>query len=203
MLHLHGGPGSGCTEGARRHFDPDRHRAILFDQRAAGRSRPHASEADVHWVSIDLGHHVADIEALRQTLAIERWAVFGVSWGSVLAVAYAERHPARVAAVIAAALSTGTAADIDWLTVQAGRFFPAEWEAFKDFVPPCLRDRRLVNAYNELVMDPDPEIHAPAAYAWCLWEDRHMARTPEAGHDPRYDDPAFRLDIPRSVPVKS
>lgn len=199
ILYLHGGPGSGCTEGARRHFDPDRHRAILFDQRAAGRSRPHASDSDVHWASIDLEHHVADIEALRQTLAIERWAVFGISWGSVLAIAYAERHPTRVAAVVIAAVSTSTAADIDWLTVQAGRFFPAEWEAFRDFVPPRLRDRRLVDAYNELVMDPDPDVHVPAAHAWCLWEDRHMATTPGAGHNPRYDDPAFRLGFARQV----
>ena len=199
VVYLHGGPGSGCTERARRHFDAGRHRAILFDQRAAGRSRPHASEESVDWASIDLEHHVADIERLRQHLGVERWAVFGISWGSVLAVAYAQRHPEAVTAVVAAAVSTGTAEDIEWLTVGAGRFFPAEWEEFREFVPARLRDRRLVAAYHELVMDPDPAVHDPAALAWCRWEDHHMATTPGAGHNPRYDDPAFRLAFARQV----
>ncbi len=96
-------------------------------------------------------------------------------------------------------MSTGTAEDIDWSTVEAGRFFPAEWEAFRDFIPPSLRDRRIVDAYNELVMDPDPDVHAPAAHSWCLWEDRHMATTPGSGRNPRYDDPAFRLGFARQV----
>lgn len=199
ILYLHGGPGSGCTIGARRHFDPERHRAILFDQRAAGRSRPHASEPGVDWASIDLEHHLADIESLRRSLGVERWAVFGISWGSVLGVAYAQRHPERVTAVVAAAGSTGTAEDIDWLTVQAGRFFPAEWEEFRDAVPPDRRHLRLVDAYHGLVMDPDPAVHAPAAAAWCRWEDRHVATAPGSGPNPRYDDPAFRLGFARQV----
>lgn len=199
ILYLHGGPGSGCTVGARRHFDPKGHRAILFDQRAAGRSRPHASEEHVDWASINLDHHIADIETLRSMLAIDRWAVFGISWGSVLGIAYAQRHPTRVAAVIAAAVSTGTAEDIDWLTIGTGRFFPEEWEAFRDHVPPRLRNLRLVDAYNDLVMDSNPGVHEPAAWAWCAWEDRHMATTPGAGHNPRYDDPRFRLAFSRQV----
>jgi len=199
VVYLHGGPGSGSKESTRRRFDLDRHRAILFDQRAAGRSTPHASEEGVHWQSIDLEHHVADIERLRDELGIDRWAVHGISWGSVLGAAYAERHPERVTAVVLTAVSTGTADDIEWLTVHAGRFFPAEWEAFRDHVPSHLRGMRLVDAYKTLVMDPDPAVHEAAAAAWCRWEDRHMATTPGSGKDPRYDDARFRLAFARQV----
>lgn len=199
VVYLHGGPGSGCTPGARRDFDLDRHRAVLFDQRAAGRSTPYAADDDVDWTSIDMDHHVADIEQLRHHLGIDRWIVFGISWGSVLGATYAERHPDRVSAVVLAAVSTGTAADIDWLTVHAGRFFPAEWHAFRDHIPPELRSARLVDAYHTLLMDPDPAIREAAAVAWCLWEDAHVASTPGATPNPRYEDPRFRLGFARQV----
>jgi proline iminopeptidase len=199
VLYLHGGPGSGCTPGARLSFDPQQHRAVLFDQRAAGRSTPHASEEGVHWDSIDMAHHVADIEQLREHLGIEAWIVFGVSWGSVLGAAYAERHPERVRALVLAAVSTGTAADIDWLTVHAGRFFPAEWQAFRDHVPAPMRGLRLVDAYNILLMSDDPAVRDAAAVAWCRWEDAHVATTPRARPNPRYDDARFRLGFARQV----
>jgi len=99
----------------------------------------------------------------------------GNSWGSVLGLAYAERHPDRAAAVIVGAVSTDTRADIDWLTVHAGRFFPAEWEAFRDHVPESLRDRPLVEAYHELLMDPDPAVHEPAS------QRGDLPRTPRVG----------------------
>ncbi len=199
VVYLHGGPGSGCTPGARHLFDRQHHRAVLFDQRAAGRSTPYAAADDVHWASVDMDHHVADIERLRQHLGIDRWIVCGMSWGSVLGLTYAERHPERVTAVVVAAVSTGTAADIDWLTVHAGRFFPAEWHAFRDHVPKVLRGRRLVEAYSTLLMDPDPAVREAAAAAWCRWEDAHVATTPGATPDPRYDDPRFRLAFARQV----
>jgi proline iminopeptidase len=199
VVYLHGGPGTGCGPGARQYFDPARHRAVLFDQRAAGRSTPHASEEGVHWASIDMDHHVADIEAVRRHLGIEQWIVLGLSWGSVLGATYAERHPDRVTAVVLAAVSTGTAADIDWLTVHAGRFFPAEWHEFHDHVPAELRGRRLVDAYHALLMDSEPEIRAAAATAWCRWEDAHVATTPGARPNPRYEDPRFRLGFARQV----
>ncbi|HEX2903738.1 MAG TPA: alpha/beta fold hydrolase, partial [Jatrophihabitans sp.] len=104
---------------APNHFDARRHRGILLDQRSAGHSIPHASEQDVHWASIDMDHHVADVERLRSHLGIDRWVVFGISWGSVLGITYAQRHPDQVSAVVLAAVSTGTEADIDWLTVHA------------------------------------------------------------------------------------
>src|SRR5262249_49846709 len=138
VVYLHGGPGSGCTRGIRRAFNPSRHRAVLFDQRGAGRSTPHASDGTFDWSTVDMDPHVADIDRLRQHLDIPRWIVFGVSWGSVLGATYAERHPDRVVGLVLAAVSTGTAADIEWLTVHAGRFFPAEWHAFRDHIPPRL-----------------------------------------------------------------
>jgi proline iminopeptidase len=195
IVYLHGGPGSGCTPGARQNFDPTRHHAVLFDQRSAGRSTPHAAEEGVHWPSIDMDHHVADIERLREQLGIERWVVFGLSWGSVLGITYAERHPERVLAVVLAAVSTGTSDDIEWLTVHAGRFFPAEWRAFRDHVPAELRHVRLVDAYHRLLMDRDPSVREAAAVEWCRWEDTHMGTSP----DPRYDDARFRLGFARQV----
>lgn len=199
VVYLHGGPGAGCTPGARRNFDLERHRAVLFDQRGAGRSTPHASEEGVHWASIDMAHHIGDIERLREHLGIERWIVFGVSWGSVLGATYAERHPDRVRALVLAAVSTGTAEDIDWLTVHAGRFFPAEWREFRGHVPAELREERLVDAYNRLLMDPDPAVREAAAVAWCRWEDAHVATTPKIKSNLRYADPCFRLGFARQV----
>ena len=199
VVYLHGGPGSGFTPGARANFDPQRHRAVLFDQRSAGRSTPYASEWNVNWSTIDMDHHVADIERLREHLGIDRWIVFGLSWGSVLGATYAERHPDRVRALVLGAFSTGRAADIDWITVHAGRFFPAEWRRFRDHVPAELRDLRLVDAYNILLMDPDPAVQEAAAIEWCRWEDAHVATTPDAAPNPRYDDARFRLAFARQV----
>ena len=199
VVYLHGGPGSGFTPGARANFDPQRHRAVLFDQRSAGRSTPYASEWNVNWSTIDMDHHVADIEQLREHLGIDRWIVFGLSWGSVLGATYAERHPDRVRALVLGAFNTGTAADIDWLTVHAGRFFPAEWRRFRDHVPAELSDLRLVDAYNILLMDPDPAVQEAAAIEWCRWEDAHVATTPDAAPNPRYDDARFRLAFARQV----
>jgi len=199
VVYLHGGPGSGCTPGSRANFDPQLHRAVLFDQRAAGRSTPYAADDGVHWDSIDMDHHVGDIERLREHLGVGAWIVFGLSWGSVLGLTYAERHPERTRALVVGAVSTGTRADIDWLTVDAGRFFPAEWAAFRDHVPAHDRGLRLVEAYNRLVMDPDPAVHEPAAAAWCRWEDAHVATTPSAVPNPRYLDPRFRLAFARQV----
>ena len=199
VVYLHGGPGSGCTPGARRNFDPQRHHAVLFDQRAAGRSTPCAADDGVSWRTMDMDHHVGDIERLRSHLGIDRWMVFGLSWGSALGATYAERHPERVTAVVLGAVSLGTPADIDWLTVHAGRYFPAEWEAFRAQVPAHLQTLRLVDAYNILLMDPDPAVHDAAATAWCRWEDAHVATTPGATPNPRYEDPRFRLAFARQV----
>jgi proline iminopeptidase len=117
----------------------------------------------------------------------------------VLGVAYAERHPERVIAVVVVAVSVGRPEDIDWLTVQAGRFFPAEWRAFRDHLPLERRQERIVDVYNDLLMDPDPAVREAAAQAWCRWEDAHVATTPGATPNPRYEDPRFRLAFARQV----
>jgi proline iminopeptidase len=199
VVYLHGGPGAGCTPGARKNFNPNLHRAILFDQRASGRSTPHASGDNVHWASIDMKHHVSDIEQLREHLRISNWIVFGVSWGSVLGATYAELHPERVKSLVLGAFSTGTAYDVDWLTVHAGRFFPAEWSEFVGHIPPAMRTRLIVDAYNDLLMDPDPTIRSQAAQAWCKWENAHVATTAISRPNPRFEDPEFQLGFARQV----
>lgn len=199
VVYLHGGPGSGCTPAVRANFDPRRHRAVLFDQRGAGRSTPHASSEDVHWTSMDMSHHVADIERLREHIGVERWAVLGISWGSVLGATYAERHPERVSALVLAAVSLGTEEDIDWLTVGVGRYFPAEWREFRDHVPDPLRGLRLVDAYNRLLMDTEPPVHDAAAMAWCRWEDTHVSTAPGRPPNRQFADPRYRLGFARQV----
>ncbi|MEN3362061.1 MAG: proline iminopeptidase [Mycobacteriales bacterium] len=194
---LHGGPGSGCTPGTRRYFDPDAYRIVLFDQRNCGRSRPHASEPDVDLSSNDTEHQLADIEALRQHLGVERWLVRGGSWGAVLALAYAQRHPDRVSELVLMGLATGRRAETDLLTRGLGRLFPAAFARFRDGVPPADRDADLADAYHRLLFDADPAVRAKAARDWCDWE---IASVPTATvPSPRYDDPDFRLCFARIV----
>lgn len=203
VVWLHGGPGTGFTPGHLHWFRPDLQRVVMFDQRASGRSTPDAAGPDVDWASVDLAHHVADIEVVRRHVGVERWAVTGASWGSVLGAAYAQRHPDAVSAVVLSAVSQGTRADIDWLTEEGHRYAPEAWAEFRAFIEPHLRGRRMVEAYRDLVMDPDPAVHEPAAYAWCRWEDAHVNVDDEPVVDgfawDRYRDPAFRLAFARQV----
>src|SRR2546423_991402 len=122
-LVLHGGPGSGSSPTARRYFDPDIYRIVLFDQRGCGRSTPHASEPGIDLATNTTAHLIADIERLRRHLHIERWMVLGGSWGSTLALTYAERHRERVTALVLNSVATTTAWEIDWITRGVGMFF--------------------------------------------------------------------------------
>ena len=188
---LHGGPGSGCTPWHRRLFDPAAYRVVLFDQRNCGRSRPHASEPDV-----DLTHNttpdlVADIERLRAELGIDRWLVAGGSWGSALALAYAERHPRRVAAMVLWGVNAARRTELDWLfRGGVSVLFPVEWERLRAAVPARLRGLDVVDAYAELLFDPDPEERRRAAFEWCLWESATPSWPPSPGLDERYEEPA-------------
>ena len=198
-LYLHGGPGSGCSIGQRRFFDPSTYRAVLFDQRGSGRSRPLASEPDADMSTNTTPHLIADIEALREMLAIERWTILGLSWGTTLALAYAETHPGRVDALVLGFVTTTSRSEVEWITQDVGRVFPQQWERFVAAIPERLRHLRPVDAYAQLLVDPDPEVREQAAREWCLWEDAHVSFTPGHQPSPRYEDPEFRLRFARLV----
>jgi proline iminopeptidase len=197
-LVLHGGPGSGCSPWWRRLFDPSVTRVVLFDQRGCGRSRPHASERGVDLADNTTAHLVEDIEALRRHLGVDRWLVVGASWGTTLALAYAEAHPGAVRAMVLFSVVTTTAAEVRWITHHMGRFFPAEWEAFSAGAS-ALPDHPLVDAYAELLAHPDHEIVARAARDWCRWDDTHTRLDRRQPKDPRFDDERFRLCFARLV----
>ncbi len=198
-LALHGGPGSGSSPTTRRYFDPDAYRIVLFDQRNAGRSTPHASEVEVDLSANTTAHLLADIEQLREHLKIDRWLIFGSSWGSTLALAYAQRHPAVVSALILASVATTTPREIDWITRGAAMFLPEQWERFVAALPETDRVGNLAAAYHRLLMHQDPQVHQAAAAAWCEWEMALVAVHPRHQPSKRYQDPAFRLGFARLV----
>jgi proline iminopeptidase len=192
-LWLHGGPGSGCSAGTRRSFDPAAYRIVLFDQRGCGRSRPLATGAGPGLVANTTAHLVADIECLREHLGIDAWVVAGGSWGVTLALAYAQAHPDRVRAMVLVAVTSGRRLETDWITRAMGRVFPAEWEDFAHGVPEEERGGDLSAAYARLLADPDPRTREEAARRWCAWEDTHVRLMPGWIPNPRYEDPVFRL----------
>ncbi len=198
-VYLHGGPGSGSVAGARRYFDRDGFRGVLFDQRGCGRSRPLVSDASADLSVNTTAHLVEDIERLRQHLGIDRWVVVGVSWGVTLGLVYAERYPERVAGMVLGAVNTGTGVEIDWITRQMGRVFPREWEQFIAGVPVDERGGDLAAAYARLLANPDPRVRADAAQQWCRWEDTHVSLASDWTPSLRYEDPTFRIVFARLV----
>jgi len=165
VLFVHGGPGGGCEPWHRQFFDPARYRIILFDQRGCGRSTPHASlEANT---TQDL---IADMEQIREHLAIERWMLFGGSWGSTLSLLYAQAVPERVLALVVRGIFLCRTEDIDWFYQQgASRLFPDAWQDFLAPVPPARRDNML-QAYHQLLTGDDEVRRLAAAQAWSVWE---------------------------------
>jgi proline iminopeptidase len=172
---LHGGPGSGCVSGWRRFFNPAKYRIVLFDQRGCGRSTPHASDPAVDLAANTTQNLIADIECVREHLEIERWLVVGGSWGSTLALAYAEHLPERVSEMVLFSVVTTSQREVRWVTRDVGRYFPAEWARFQLGAPAEDRDGDLVAAYYRLLHDPDPIVREKAAGDWCRWEDAHVA----------------------------
>ena len=177
-LVVHGGPGSGCEGSTGRSFNPDRYRVVLFDQRGCGRSLPHASDPATDMSVNTTEHLLADIEKLREELGIERWLMFGGSWGSTLILAYAERHPDRVSEIVIPSVTMSRRSEIDWLYRGVGRFFPEEWERFRAGVPEAERHGDLLAAYARLMENPDAEVRAKAAANWLTWEDAVISQEP-------------------------
>jgi len=163
-LFLHGGPGAGATPLHRRFFDPAAWRIVIFDQRGGGRSTPLGETRDN---SPD--HLVADIEQLRRELGIARWLIFGGSWGSTLALHYAETHPECCLGLILRGIFLCRAEEVDWFLYGMRNFFPEAWRAFAGFLPEGERED-LLGAYYRRLSDPDPRIHMPAARAWSVYE---------------------------------
>ncbi|MEY9851981.1 proline iminopeptidase [Leifsonia sp. EB41] len=178
VVFLHGGPGGGSTPSHRRLFDPERYRIVLLDQRNCGRSLPHASDPDADLSANTTWNLVSDLEKLREHLEIERWQVFGGSWGSALALAYAETHPERVTELIVRGIFTLRPAELDWFYEGgAAALFPDLWEGFVEPVPPAERGH-LIRAYSRLLADEDPAVHGPAAVAWSRWESSTITLLP-------------------------
>lgn len=198
-LVLHGGPGSGCTAMHRRFFDPAAWCVTLFDQRGCGRSTPHASVA-FDPATNTTAHLVADIEALRVTFGVERWTLLGNSWGSTLALVYAEAYPERVEGIVLGGVTTTRRREIDWLyRGGVAPLFPEQWERFQAGVSPELRDLDVIDAYATLLADADTAVAARAATAWCEWESATIGAEGEPRLTRRFQDPAYALAFARIV----
>ena len=192
VVFLHGGPGAGCDSRARRFFDPARYRILLFDQRGCGKSRPHASlEHNTTW---DL---VADIERLRTHFRVERWQVFGGSWGSTLALAYAETHPERVSELVLRGIFMLRKAELDWFYQQGASFlYPDRWEDYVAPIPPAERDD-LMRAFHRRLTGADPAAAQAAARAWSVWEGATSYLVTDDDNVRNWGEDAFALAVAR------
>ncbi|MFJ1644793.1 prolyl aminopeptidase [Streptomyces sp. NPDC088258] len=208
-LVVHGGPGSGCTPYARRFFDPERYRVVLFDQRNCGRSTPHASDPAVDLRHNTTGHLIADMERLRAHLGMDRWLLYGGSWGSTLILAYAEAHPERVSEIVIPSVTTTRRSEIEWLYGGAGAVFPAEWHRFRTGAGLPVDDSRTgwsgsaadragvvqetLRAYARLTEDPDPAVRDRATADWAAWEDAVLSQEPNGSATIYSDRPPAAL----------
>jgi proline iminopeptidase len=197
-VYLHGGPGAGCTPQNRRYFDPATYKIVLTDQRGCGRSRPYAETVSDLEVNTTF-HLIEDLERLREHLRIDRWTVLGVSWGSTLALAYAQAFPERVAAIVLACVTTTSRREVQWITHGIGRVFPEQWERFASVGTGERTRNDLVDLYAELVFSADAAAREQAARQWCAWEDTHISLAPGYAPSRRFTDPAFRLLFTRLV----
>ncbi|MDM0031795.1 prolyl aminopeptidase [Variovorax sp. J22P271] len=191
-VFLHGGPGGGISADHRRLFDPSRYDLLLFDQRGCGRSTPHAGlEANTTW------HLVADIERLRERMGVPQWLVFGGSWGSTLALAYAQKHPGRVSALVLRGIYTVTRAELAWYyQFGVSEMFPAQWECFQAPVAEAERGD-MIGAYRRLLTGDDPARQLEAARAWSLWEGQTITLLPDPSIAAAHDDGHFALAFAR------
>jgi len=191
-VFLHGGPGGGIAPAHRRLFDPARYDVILFDQRGCGKSTPHAElEANTTW------HLVADIERLREMAGFETWLVFGGSWGSTLALAYAETHPERVSELVVRGIYTLTKAELDWYyQFGVSEMFPEKWERFLAPIPQAERGDMMA-AYRRRLVGEDRAALVEAAKAWSLWEGETITLMPEPATSDRFGEDDFAIAFAR------
>jgi proline iminopeptidase len=191
LLFLHGGPGGGSQPHHRRFYDPSFWRIVLYDQRGAGRSTPVADVTDN-----TTAHLVGDIERLREHLGIDRWLLFGGSWGSTLALVYAQAHPGRVLGLVLRGVFLATRAEVDWFVHGMRRIFPEAWREFAHFLPPGER-ADIVQGYYRRLVDPDPAVHEPAARAWDRYETACSTLLPKPPGAARGDADTGALAIAR------
>jgi len=192
VLFVHGGPGAGCDAWHRRLFDPAAYRILLYDQRGSGRSTPHGELRDN-----TTAHLVADIEALRSHLGVERWLVFGGSWGSTLALVYAQAHPRRVTGLVLRGIFLCRPGDIQWFYQDgASAIYPDAWEAYLAPIPEAERGD-LVSAYYRRLTADDPEERLAAARAWSVWEGTTSKLFPSEGLVATFAEQRFALALAR------
>ena len=191
-VFLHGGPGGGCSPDHRRLFDPALYDVMLFDQRGCGRSQPHASlDANTTW------HLVADIERLRALAGVEDWLVFGGSWGSTLALAYAQSHPSRVSQLVLRGIYTCTKPELDWFyQFGVSQMFPDKWELFTALIPEDERSDML-GAYHRRLTGDDRDLQVAAARAWSLYEGETVTLLPDPGLTDQHGDGHYALAFAR------
>jgi proline iminopeptidase len=198
LVFLHGGPGGGIHAKVRRLFNPDRYRIVLFDQRGCGQSRPHASAPEADLTTNTTWHLVADIERLRENRGIERWQVFGGSWGSALALAYAEQHPERVTELVLRGIFTLRRSELDfYYNGGAGQLFPERYEMFLAPLGGRSFAGDTISAYHDLLFHADPAVHEPAGVAWSTWEAATITLEQDDSLITEFSDPTFALAFAR------
>ncbi len=191
VLFLHGGPGGGSSPDCRRFFDPNHYRIILYDQRGAGHSQPLGCLENN-----TTQHLIADIESLRRHLEIEQWVVFGGSWGSTLALAYAQTHPRSCLGLVLRGIFLCQKQEIDWFLYGMRAFFPEIWDDFASYIPADER-HDLLSAYHRRLIDPDPAIHMPAAHQWSLYEGSCSTLLPSPEALEAFNDDKVALGLAR------
>lgn len=191
VVYLHGGPGCGCNASSRRYFDPEFYRIIVFDQRGSGRSTPHACLKNN-----DTWHIIEDMEKIREELSIDKWLVFGGSWGSTLALCYAIKKPEKILGLILRGIFLGRREDIEWIYEKGGasNIFPAEFERYESIVPEEER-KNMINAYYKLLTSEDYEIRKKAAVEWSMWEGSLVTLLPDPNLENSFGDINFAISM--------